>query len=103
MTEPLPNCFSIWLSAAVSAFLRLSSICELPGCSGGREEEKFRAAIITQRNRTRCLPQRLFQCCLRIFSRLPSSCESRTLYTGPDSLVQLSTSASEVQFHSTPG
>jgi hypothetical protein len=26
MTEPLPNCFSICPSAAVSAFLRLSSI-----------------------------------------------------------------------------
>ena len=25
MTEPLPNCFSIWLSAALSAFLRLLS------------------------------------------------------------------------------
>ena len=33
MTEPLPNCFSIWLSAADSAFLRFSSI----GClSAGR-------------------------------------------------------------------
>src|SRR5450432_2816333 len=26
MTEPLPNCFSIWLSAAARAFLRFSSI-----------------------------------------------------------------------------
>ena len=29
MTEPLPNCFSIWPSAATSAFLRLSSIALL--------------------------------------------------------------------------
>jgi hypothetical protein len=26
MTEPLPNCFSIWPNAAVKAFLRFSSI-----------------------------------------------------------------------------
>ena len=26
MTEPLPNCFSIWPSAAASAFLRFSSM-----------------------------------------------------------------------------
>jgi hypothetical protein len=26
MTEPLPNCFSIWPRACASAFLRLSSI-----------------------------------------------------------------------------
>src|SRR6202034_331164 len=26
MTEPLPNCFSIWLSAAARAFLRFSSM-----------------------------------------------------------------------------
>jgi hypothetical protein len=26
ITDPLPNCFSIWLSAAASAFLRFSSI-----------------------------------------------------------------------------
>src|SRR6185369_7195874 len=30
MTEPLPNCFSIWPSAALSAFLRLSSISKSP-------------------------------------------------------------------------
>src|SRR5262252_7307487 len=30
MTEPLPNCFSIWPSAALSAFLRLSSIVKSP-------------------------------------------------------------------------
>ena len=36
MTEPLPNCFSIWPSAATSAFLRLSSIREFP-CAGERE------------------------------------------------------------------
>src|SRR6185369_7260753 len=30
MTEPLPNCFSIWPSAATSAFLRLSSIRCVP-------------------------------------------------------------------------
>src|SRR6185436_7476991 len=29
MTEPLPNCFSIWPSAAERAFLRLSSILSL--------------------------------------------------------------------------
>src|SRR5271167_3970136 len=28
ITEPLPNCFSIWLSAAASAFLRFSSMGE---------------------------------------------------------------------------
>src|SRR6185503_18729552 len=30
MTEPLPNCFSIWPSAAARAFLRLSSIAKSP-------------------------------------------------------------------------
>jgi hypothetical protein len=30
MTEPLPNCFSIWPSAALSAFLRLSSMSDTP-------------------------------------------------------------------------
>src|SRR6185437_9263316 len=31
ITEPLPNCFSIWPNAAASAFLRFSSIFDYPG------------------------------------------------------------------------
>ena len=30
MIEPLPNCFSIWASAAASALLLLSSIAFIP-------------------------------------------------------------------------
>src|SRR3954451_19697813 len=39
MTEPFPNCFSICPSAALSAFLRLSSMCVDPlfACSDGKK------------------------------------------------------------------
>src|SRR5687768_4085200 len=54
MTEPLPNCFSIWPSAAESAFLRLSSIWKSPlRTSVFGEAERIKAGCINPQEK-RC-------------------------------------------------
>src|SRR5688572_24086398 len=54
MTEPLPNCFSIWPSAAESAFFRLSSIAKSPLRSVRfGERERIKAGCINPQEK-RC-------------------------------------------------
>jgi len=57
-------------------------------------KENLRAAIITQSSRRQCARTQLFQCFSCTFLFLPSSCDSRTLYSGPAAPPRLSTSAS---------
>src|SRR5512141_1891644 len=53
MTEPLPNCFSIWPRAATSAFLRFSSIVLLSGPTGPqRVADGVRGACIIPQDAT---------------------------------------------------
>src|SRR6185369_2881250 len=99
MTEPLPNCFSIWPSAAASAFLRLSSIAKSP-LENERlgEREPTKASCIN--------PQEMW--CKRLNIPLPlrrlyrelsaSSGHSATaLYTEPDSPFSLRINAKRSQ------
>src|ERR1700742_2668180 len=78
ITEPLPNCFSIWPSAALRAFLRFSSIWWVPVSVGEEDYSEGRHYLIRKRDWNAHLARvsMLFQ----EFRRISSAPKFITLY-----------------------